>query len=101
MMDPSGGEVLKAATVAAGAGSAARLAVAMLGGERSWVLLLIHAFVGAVLGIIAGGLIVYLDPTVQTFPLRVLVLAGFAGLAGAMGTKTLDMLAEALRRRIQ
>lgn len=96
--DPS--SVAKTAAVLAGAGGSARIALALLGGERSWAVLLIHAFVGAVLGVIAGAFAIYLDSDLRSVGWPELTLAGFAGLAGALGTKSLDMIAEAARRKL-
>jgi hypothetical protein len=86
------------AAVAAGAGSAARVAFAAHGGARGWRLSL-EAFVGAALGVIAAAAAVWLDPALKEDSWAIFITAGAAGLAGAMGTRGLDLLTEWLSRK--
>ena len=85
--------IAKVAAVAAGAGSAARVAFAAHGGARGWRLGL-EAFVGAALGVIAAAGAVWFDPGLKADSWAIFITSGCAGLAGAMGTRGLDLLTE-------
>jgi hypothetical protein len=100
MPDDSLGSVAKIAAVCAGAGAAARVAIAAHGGARGWRLTA-EAFVGAALGVIAAAALLYADPTLRDNAWRIFSLAGFCGLAGAMGTRGLDMLTAYLERHLK
>jgi hypothetical protein len=89
----------KMASAAAGAGSAARIALAMHGGTRG-LRLLIEGFVGAMLGIIASGIALWLDPALRDAGWPLLMVAGFAGLIGALGTRALDILEAAIKKKL-
>ena len=99
MSDETQGATL-AALVSAAMGSGARVALVLMGGERRSVVLAIHGFVGAVLGVVVCAGAVYFDPGLRGVGWSTFILAGTAGLAGAMGTKLLDDLAEFARRRL-
>lgn len=100
MPDESLAAVAQTAAVAAGAGATARVAIAAHGGARG-VRLALEGFVGAALGVIAAAALLYLDPTLRDNAWRVFSLAGFCGLAGAMGTRGLDMLTAYLERHLK
>jgi hypothetical protein len=90
--------IAKVAAVAAGAGSAARVAFAAHGGARGWRLGL-EAVVGAALGVIAAAGAVWFDPGLKADAWAIFITSGAAGLAGAMGTRGLDLLTEWLSRK--
>lgn len=100
MPDDSLGSVAKIAAVCASAGAAARVAIAAHGGARGWRLAM-EGFVGAALGVMAAAALLYADPTLRDNAWRVFSLAGFCGLAGAMGTRGLDMLTAYLERHLK
>ena len=83
--------IAKIAALVAGAGAAARVTIAAHAGARGWRLVL-EAVVGAAIGLIAAGAMLYADPTLRDSAWRIFSLAGFSGLAGALGTRALDML---------
>lgn len=88
----------KMAAAAAAMGSIARLAMALQGGSRGWRLLA-EAMVGAALGVIAAGVAVWWDPALREAGWPLLIVAAFAGLAGAMGTKALEIAAAIIERK--
>lgn len=88
----------KMAAAAAGAGSLARIALALHGGARG-MRLAIEGFVGAMLGVIASGFALWWDPTLRDAGWPLLMVAAFAGLAGALGTRALDILEAAIRKK--
>lgn len=87
------------AAVAAGAGAFARVALALHGGVRRFGLLAIEATVGAALGIVAAGAIAWWDGSALASQHSALILAGGAGMAGAIGTRLLDVVTAALQKR--
>ncbi|MBW6400754.1 hypothetical protein KPL78_23035 [Roseomonas sp. HJA6] len=91
--------VAKMAAAAAAAGGSARIAIAMHGGSRGWRLA-IEGFVGATLGVMAAGIAVWVDPSLRDAGWPLLIVAGAAGIAGALGTRALDLLEAALRKRV-
>jgi hypothetical protein len=90
---------MKMAAAAAGAGGAARIALALHGGTRG-MRLLIEGFVGAMLGIIASGIALWFDPALRDAGWPLLMVAGFAGLIGALGTRALDLLEAAIKKKL-
>ena len=56
-------------------------------------------FVGAALGVIAAAGAVWFDPGLKADAWAIFITSGCAGLAGAMGTRGLDVLTEWLSRR--
>ena len=52
------------------------------------------------LGVMACGGALYFDPGLRDAGWPLLVVAGFAGLAGALGTRALDIAEAAVRKRI-
>jgi hypothetical protein len=90
--------IAKVAALVAGAGAGARVTVAAHAGARGWRLVS-EGVVGAALGLIAAAVLLYADPTLRDSAWRIFSLAGFCGLAGAMGTRGLDVLAECLSRK--
>jgi hypothetical protein len=98
MAEDSLDTIAKVAAVAAGVGSAARVAFAAHGGARGWRLGL-EAVVGAALGVIAAAGAVWFDPGLKADSWAIFITSGCAGLAGAMGTRGLDLLTEWLSRR--
>lgn len=90
----------KLAGVAAAIGAGSRVALALHGGVRRAGLLMIEASVGAALGIMAAGAIAYWEPDALSANRAFLVVAGAAGMAGAIGTRLLDLLTAALQRRV-
>lgn len=93
-------EAAKMAAAAAVSGGAARVLMALHGGERGVIPLLIEAGLGATLGIIAAAAATYLDASLRDIGWPLLIVAGGAGMAGALGTRLLDLVTEALRRRV-
>jgi hypothetical protein len=91
MADESFDVIAKIAALVAGVGAAARVTFAAHAGARGWRLV-IEAAIGAALGLIAAGALLYVDPTLRESAWRIFSLAGFSGLAGALGTRGLDML---------
>lgn len=87
------------AAAAAGMGAAARVALALHGGARG-VRLCVEGFVGSMLGVIAAGAALWWDPSLRDAGWPLLMVASVAGLAGALGTRGLDLLEAALRKRI-
>jgi hypothetical protein len=98
MSDDSLGFIAKVAAAAAAMGAVVRVAFAAQGGARGWRLV-IEAFVGAALGVIAAAAAVWLDPALKADSWALFITSGAAGLAGAMGTRGLDIIAEILSRR--
>lgn len=97
--DPS----LTAAKMAASAatiGGLARVALALHGGTRG-LRLAIEAFVGAMLGVIACAIAVWWDPSLRDAGWPLLMVSGFAGLAGALGTRVLDLLVAAIEKKVK
>ena len=88
------------AAAAAVMGSVARLAMALQGGSRGWRLL-VEGLVGGALGVIAAGVAVWWDPALRDAGWPLLIVAGFAGLAGALGTKALEIAAAIIERRVR
>lgn len=93
-------EAAKMAAAAALSGGIARVFMALHGGERGWVPLTVEAGLGATLGVMAAGGATYLDPTLRDVGWPLLIVSGGAGMAGALGTRLLDLVTEALRRRL-
>jgi hypothetical protein len=91
--------VAKMAAAAAGAGALARIALALHGGTRG-LRLAIEGFVGAMLGVIACGVALWWDPTLRDAGWPLLMVSGFAGLAGALGTRALDILEAAIKKKV-
>jgi hypothetical protein len=91
--------VARLAVVAAGVGASARVALALHGGMRRLGLLAIEAFVGAALGVMAAGTVAYWHPDLWEAERGLMVVAGAAGMAGAIGTRVLDIAVLALQRK--
>ena len=98
MAEDSVGFIAKLAGAAAGMGAAGSVAFAAHAGKRGWHLA-IEAFVGAALGVIAAAAAVWLDPALKADSWAIFITSGAAGLAGAMGTRGLDLLTEWLSRK--
>jgi len=90
--------IAKVAAGAAGFGSAVRVAFAVHAGKRGWHLA-VEAAVGACLGVIAAAGAVWFDPGLKADSWIIFITCGAAGLAGAMGTRGLDLLTEWLSRK--
>ncbi len=93
-------EAARMAAVAGIMGGVARVLVAMQGGGRRWPLLLLDFGLGGMLGIVAAGMAVWWDPELRDMGYPVLIVAAAAGAAGAIGTRILDLLVEAIRRKL-
>jgi homoserine acetyltransferase len=91
--------VARLAAVAAGVGAAARVALALHGGMRRLGLLAIEAAVGGCLGVMAAGTFAYCHPDMWDAQMSTLIVAGAAGMAGAIGTRVLDIAVLALQRK--
>lgn len=89
----------KMALTASVFGGAARVALALHGGTRG-LRLAIEGFVGAMLGVIAAGASLWWDPSLRDAGWPLLMVASAAGLAGALGTRALDLVEAAIRERI-
>ena len=92
--------VARLAAVASGVGAAARVALALHGGMRQVGLLAIEAAVGASLGVMAAGTVAYWHPDMWDAQAATLIVAGASGMAGAVGTRILDIAVMALQRRV-
>lgn len=91
--------VIEMASVAAVAGGVGRVLMALHGGERRWVVLTIEAVLGGLLGIIAAAGATYFDPSLRDAGWPLLIVGGAAGLAGAIGTRVLNIVVDAVQRR--
>jgi hypothetical protein len=89
----------KFAAAAAAMGALGRVALALHGGARG-LRLATEGLVGAMLGIVAAGIALYFDVSLREQGWPLLIVSSVAGLAGAMGTRALDLLEAAIRRRI-
>ena len=67
---------------------------------RRWLILLIEAELGALLGIIAASGVTYLDPTLRDAGWGLLIVGGAAGLSAALGTRLLDLVVAGLQRKM-
>ena len=67
---------------------------------RRWLILLIEAGLGALLGIIAASAVTYLDPTLRDVGWGLLIVGAAAGLSGALGTRLLDLVVARLQQKI-
>ncbi len=92
--------IIEMASTAAVAGGAGRVLLALHGGERRWLILLIEAGLGALLGIIAASAVTYLDSSLRDAGWGLLIVGGAAGLSGALGTRLLDVVVATLQRRL-
>lgn len=97
MSDDSIGFIAKLAAAAAGMGAFARVVFAAKDGKRGWWLV-VEGGIGAALGVVAAAAVVWLDPAVKADSWAIFITAGAAGLAGAMGTRGLDLLTAYLER---
>lgn len=96
--DPT--RVAEIAAVAAGSSALVRVVLALHGGVRSIVGLAVEGLVGACLGVMIAGGIIYLDPAIVGTPRELLIIAGAAGWAGAIGTRLLDLVIDIVKRRL-
>jgi len=92
--------IIEMASTAAAAGGAGRVLLALHGGERRWLILLIEAGLGALLGIIAASAVTYLDPSLRDAGWGLFIVGGAAGLSGALGTRLLDLVVAGLQCRM-
>lgn len=92
--------VIKVAATAAAAGGAGRVLLALHGGERRCVVLVIEGGLGALLGVIVAGVATYWDHSLRDAGWPLLAVAAGAGLAGAIGTRLLDIVVAAAQRRV-
>jgi hypothetical protein len=100
MQDDPAVAAAKMAAAAATMGAVARIAMALQGGSRGWKLLA-EGMVGAALGVIAAGVAVWWDPALRDAGWPLLMVSAFAGLAGAMGTRALEILAGIVERKVR
>ena len=91
---------MKAAAVAAISGAFARVALALYAGVRRIGLLLIESLVGMALGFMGAALAVYLDSDFKGEGFALLLLGGWCGFVGALGTRAIDMAQMWLEKRI-
>jgi hypothetical protein len=98
MSEDSLGFIAKMAAAAVSFGAGFRVAFAAHAGKRGWHLAL-EAVVGGALGIIAAAGAVWFDPSLKADSWAIFITSGAAGLAGAMGTRGLDLLTEWLSRK--
>ncbi len=94
------GDVTTMAALAAAGGGVGRILMALHGGERKPLALLIEAGLGCLLGIVTASGVVYFDSGLQAPGWPYLIVGGFAGCAGAIGTRMLDIVTDALRKRL-
>ena len=93
------GEAARMAAIAGGMGGAARVLVALQGGSRG-IALALDFSLGGILGIVAAGAAVWWDASLREMGWPVLIVAAAAGCAGAIGTRLLDIVTEAARKRL-
>lgn len=93
------GKAAQLAAIAASVGAGARVMLALHSGVRRIGLLAIEGGVGACLGIIVAGGIAYWHPEMWHAEQSVLVVAGGAGMAGAIGTRLLDIIVAFAQRK--
>lgn len=91
-------DMMTTASLAAGSGAVARIVVALQGGSRGWKLA-IEGFVGGALGVIAASFAIWFDPSLRTSGWPLMITSGAAGLAGALGTRGLDILTEYILKK--
>ena len=96
--DPTLGAA-KLALAAATTGALARVALALHGGARG-LRLAVEGFVGAMLGVMAAGVAIWVDPALRDAGWPLLSVSAAAGIAGALGTRALDLLEAAVRKRL-
>jgi hypothetical protein len=89
MSEDSLGFIAKMAAAAVSFGAGFRVAFAAHAGKRGW-----HLALEAVVG---GA--VWFDPSLKADSWAIFITSGAAGLAGAMGTRGLDLLTEWLSRK--
>lgn len=94
------GDVTTMAALAAAGGGIGRILMALHGGERKPLALVIEAGLGSLLGIVTASGVVYFDADLQAPGWPYLIVGGFAGCAGAIGTRMLDIVTDALRKRL-
>lgn len=88
------------AALAASAGGFARIMMSLHGGERRPVALAIDAGLGALLGIMAAGAAVWWDPSLREAGYPFLIVTSAAGLVSAMGLRVLDLVMDALKKKL-
>lgn len=88
------------AVVGAGMGAAARVLIALHGGQRGLLILIIEAGIGAFLGVATAAALSYADPSVRDGHFGLLAIGGASGVAGAVGTRLLDVAVAYLDRRL-
>jgi hypothetical protein len=93
-------EAARMAGVAALAGGAARVLVALHGGARRGQVLLLETGLGAMLGIMAAGAAVWWDPSLRDVGWPLLIVASAAGCTGAIGTRLMDIVVAAVERKV-
>ena len=94
------GDAARMAGLAALTGGAARVLVALHGGARRWQEQLLEAGLGALLGIMAAGAAVWLDPNLRDVGWPLLIVASAAGCSGAIGTRVMDIVVAAVERKV-
>lgn len=92
--------VAQAAGVAGAAGGIGRLLMALHGGERRWAALVLDACLGAALGVMGAAACIYMDASLRSDQWLPLIIGGVGGFAGALGTRLLDLVMDAMKRRI-
>ena len=92
--------MLTMASLAAAGGGIGRIIMALHGGERKPVALMIEAALGILLGIIVAAALLYVDRDMQGPGWPYMIVGGFAGCAGAMGTRMMDLVTDFLRKRL-
>ncbi|MDP3414631.1 hypothetical protein [Falsiroseomonas sp.] len=93
-------QAVRIAAISALLGAFARVMLALHSGVRSAVLLCIEAGVGATLGVTTAAVAIYWHPELYEAGRGLLVVGGAAGFSGALGTRLIDMLVEAARKRL-
>jgi hypothetical protein len=97
---PDENEVLRMAALAAAGGGVARLLMAMHGGQRNFGALVIEAGLGATLGLMTAAAALWWDPGLRDAGWPFLIVTGAAGGAGAVGLRMLDLVMDALKKRL-
>jgi hypothetical protein len=88
------------AAVAGAVGGLARVLVTLQGGGRRPFLLVLDFGLGGMLGIVAAGFAIWWDHSLRDMGWPILIVAAAAGCAGAIGTRLLDLVVDAAKRKL-
>jgi len=93
-------EAAQMAALAGGAGGVARVLMAIHGGVRKWQMLLLEFGLGGVVGLLVAALALMWDAELRHVGYPMLIVGGLCGGGGAIGIKILDIVTDAVQRRL-